>query len=49
MSDEFEISGSFNRRAEVEALWQADDTWTGEVFRQVQKVKSQRVVYEPVS
>ena len=36
MSDEIEVSVGFNRKEEVESLWRADDTWTGEVFRQIQ-------------
>jgi len=32
--------GGFDRRAEVEALWEADETWTGQVFRQVKSGKS---------
>lgn len=33
--DVVDTAGGFDRRAEVEALWQADDTWVGEVYRQI--------------
>lgn len=46
VSDDIEPSKGFGRRAEVEALWQVDETWTGEVFRQIHLGMSPKQIAE---
>jgi hypothetical protein len=46
MDQDSEVPDGFNRRLEVEALWQVDDSWTGEVFRQIQSGTSAKQIAE---
>lgn len=49
MSDQTEVSAKFDRRSEVEALWEADETWTGEVFRQIHSGLTAKQIAEEAS
>ena len=40
------MTSVFDRKAEVEALWQTDDSWTGQVFRQIRSGMSPRQIAE---
>jgi hypothetical protein len=43
---EMEATADYDRKVEVEALWEVDATWTGDVFRRIQSGMSARQIAE---